>query len=141
MPNENKYGSRPKLILLVDDDDTHRYALGKHLSQSGFEVIDAKSGTETVNQALRHRPDAILLDIRLPDMDGFKVCEQLKANPDTKHTPVIFHSAIYDVADARASAQAVGAYAFLSYPIDVNHLVNVLLGAMVRETINVRGPV
>ena len=122
----------PDVILLVDDNDTHRYALGKHLTQSGFQVLHAHSAAEALKLALARRPDAILLDINLPDVNGFDVCQQLKADPRTKSIPVVFHSATHDTASARSQAADLGAVSFLSYPINVEHLETVIKAAILH---------
>lgn len=120
-------------ILLVDDNQTHQYSLGRHLVDSGFEVVHAQTGAETLTLANEQHPDVILLDIHLPDMLGFKVCQELKADAATSSIPVVFHSATYDTQAARSQATDLGALAFLSYPIDIDHLVSVLRGAVARS--------
>lgn len=122
-----------KAVLLVDDNSTHQYALAKHLQQSGFEVLQAHTGAEALGLATSKLPDVILLDINLPDMTGFQICEQLKANPETEQIPVIFHSATHDTQSARTHAADLGAVSFLNYPISVEHLVSVLHGALLKQ--------
>ena len=118
------------VVLLVDDNQTHQYSLGKHLSESGFKVLHAHSGGVALQLAREHHPDAILLDINLPDTTGFGVCQQLKADARTSSIPVVFHSATHDTASARSQAAEFGAVSFLSYPINVEHLENVIKGAI-----------
>lgn len=121
-----------RIVLLVDDNQTHQYSLGKHLEESGFEVMQAGTGAEALQMAASQRPDAVLLDINLPDMTGFDVCEKLKNDPQTKSVPIIFHSATHDTQSARTHAMDLGAISFLSYPIRVEHLVTVLRGAFLH---------
>ena len=121
-----------KTVLLVDDNRTHHYSLGKHLEESGFRVLHAHTGSEAMDLATSGRPDAVLLDINLPDTTGFEVCRQLKSDPDTQSIPVIFHSATHETQLARSQAADLGAVSFLSYPINIEHLVRVLQGAFVR---------
>jgi CheY-like chemotaxis protein len=121
-----------RIVLLVDDNQTHRYSLGRHLEESGFDVLQAPTGSEALGIAALHRPDAVLLDINLPDMSGFDVCERLKNDPQTESVPVIFHSATHDTQSARARAMDLGAVSFLSYPITIEHLITVLQGAFLR---------
>jgi DNA-binding response OmpR family regulator len=118
------------VVLLVDDNRTHLYSLGKHLTESGFDVLHAHSGGIALQLAVEHRPDAILLDINLPDTTGFGICQQLKADARTKSIPVVFHSATHDTASARSHAADLGAVSFLSYPINVEHLEHVIKGAI-----------
>ena len=119
-----------RTILLVDDNQMHRYALSKHLEESGFTVVCAESGAQAFEAIAAHLPDAILLDINLPDTTGFEICKQLKTDAKTQKIPVIFHSATHDTATARSDAFDLGAASFLSYPIHIEHLVSVLWGAM-----------
>lgn len=121
-----------RIVLLVDDNQTHRYSLGRHLEESGFDVLQAPTGSEALGIAASHRPDVVLLDINLPDMSGFDVCERLKNDPQTESVPVIFHSATHDTQSARARAMDLGAVSFLSYPITIEHLITVLQGAFLR---------
>lgn len=100
------------------------------MTGSGFEVLHAHSGSMALQLARAHRPDAILLDINLPDISGFGICRQLKADPCTKSIPVVFHSATSDTGSARSQALDLGAVSFLSYPINVEHLENVIKGAI-----------
>lgn len=121
-----------RTVLLVDDNQTHQYALGRHLEESGFDVLQAQSGSEALKVAASRRPDAVLLDINLPDMSGFEVCERLKSDPKTESVPVIFHSATHDTQSARTHAMDLGAVSFLSYPISIEHLISVLRGAFLH---------
>jgi CheY-like chemotaxis protein len=121
-----------QIILLVDDNQTHRYALGRHLEESGFAVLEARTGAEALQVAATRRPDAVLLDINLPDTTGFDVCEKLKSDPETESVPVVFHSATHDTQSARAQAMDLGAVSFLSYPINIEHLITVLQGTFVK---------
>ncbi|WDT79932.1 MAG: response regulator [Candidatus Manganitrophus sp.] len=65
-------------VLVVDDTETNRYILEKILKTEGFQVISAENGAQTLARAAEDRPDLILLDINMPDMDGFEVCRRLK---------------------------------------------------------------
>lgn len=121
-----------RTILLVDDNQTHQYSLGKHLEESGFAVLQAHTGSEALDLAASHGLDAVLLDINLPDTTGFEVCERLKNDPRTASVPVIFHSATHDTQSARAQAMDLGAVSFLSYPIRVEHLIAVLRGVFLH---------
>lgn len=121
-----------QIVLLVDDNQTHRYSLGRHLEESGFDVLQASNGSEALKIAASRRPDVVLLDINLPDMSGFDVCEKLKNDPKTETVPIVFHSATHDTQFARTQAMDLGAVSFLSYPISIEHLISVLRGAFLH---------
>lgn len=120
-------------VLLVDDNQTHRYSLSRHLAGSGFEVMQAHTGAEALALVAQATPDVVLLDIHLPDVLGFDICQTLKSDLTTKNIPVVFHSATLDTQLAKTIATDMGAVAFLSYPIDVDHLISVVRGAVARR--------
>ena len=80
------------LILNVDDYEAARYARSEMLRRAGFDVIDAGSGAQALETAARRRPDLILLDVNLPDMDGFEVCRRLRAAPAALTVPIVLTS-------------------------------------------------
>ena len=81
-------------ILIVDDISLTRRQLLDILIENGFQVIQAESGAEALELAVASQPQLILLDIVMPDMDGFQACRELKANPSLKDIPVIFISSL-----------------------------------------------
>ena len=83
-----------ELILIVDDTPANLEVISDTLSDAGFEVAIAPSGERAFKQLQLQLPDLILLDVMMPIMDGFEVCQQLKANPITQDIPVIFMTAL-----------------------------------------------
>jgi CheY-like chemotaxis protein len=113
----------PAEILVVDDSQTKRYVLCSWLRRAGHHVIEAATGQEALRTVHEHRVDLVVLDVRLPDTDGFAVCEQIKGDPRTSAVPVIHVSAhAVDVAD-RTQGLTRGADAYLVEPIDPEELV------------------
>jgi len=102
-------------ILLVDDTPDNLRLLSLILSQRGYEVRKALSGRMAITSAQAKAPDLILLDVRMPQMDGYQVCEQLKANPQTADIPVVFVSALDDPLD-KVKAFAVGGADYVTKP-------------------------
>ncbi|TDR73890.1 HD domain-containing phosphohydrolase [Paludibacterium purpuratum] len=102
-------------ILLVDDEPSNLAALHQVLSPT-YRLVYARTAAEALAQAIQHQPLLILLDIRLPDMDGYTVCRQLKANPSTEAIPVIFVTALADIGDEAAGFDA-GAVDYIIKPI------------------------
>jgi signal transduction histidine kinase len=109
-------------ILVVDDNDVMRDTLCKMLSQSGYRVRDARSGEAALAEIDGEKPDLVLLDISMPYMDGFEVCEVVKANPETRDIPVIFLSALDDIED-KIRAFRVGAVDYVTKPIHPEEVV------------------
>src|SRR5947209_8711715 len=81
-----------KTILHVDDNDANRYAVSRSLTKAGFDVTEATSGAQALEMVDKN-PDLVILDIRLPDINGFEVCRRIKTNPQTKRIPVLHLSA------------------------------------------------
>ena len=83
--------SRPHL-LIVDDDEVSRYLLKGLLAPTGYWIAEAKDGHEGLRHARKFKPDAIILDLAMPDFSGFQVLESLKQDPETARIPVIIHT-------------------------------------------------
>jgi DNA-binding response OmpR family regulator len=78
-----------KKILLVDDSNTVLLMERMLLANEGFELVTASNGREAVQKAVSEKPDLILMDVVMPDLNGFDACKQIRARPDTKDIPVI----------------------------------------------------
>jgi len=99
-------------ILVVDDEEATRVlaaACIRHVLGEEYQVLQAANGREGVAVAERERPDLILLDIMMPDVDGFEVCRQLKASAATKHIPVVFLTALGQEKDVEQGLALGGA--------------------------------
>jgi PAS domain S-box-containing protein len=121
------------LILNVDDNDGARYAKSRILSRAGFVVIEAANGTEALERARDSLPDLILLDVKLPDINGFEVCRQIKATPETAGIPVLQTSAAAVQSIDRIRGLDGGADSYLIEPIEPAELI-----AHVRALLRVR---
>ncbi|MDK9703066.1 MAG: response regulator [Sulfuritalea sp.] len=104
-------------ILIVDDDQTNTRLLEVQLKSSGYQIMTAHSGGECLEQIKAHLPDIILLDIMMPEMDGFDVAGRLKADPRTENIPVIMITGLAD-RESRLRALGMGAEEFLTKPVD-----------------------
>jgi adenylate cyclase len=114
--------STPSRILVVDDRLQNVELLKAHLTNAGYVVETATGGQEALDKVAAHLPDLVLLDIVMPDVDGFQVCEKLKSNNDTNFVPVVVVTALKDSGD-KIRALEVGADDFLSKPFDLYELL------------------
>jgi len=94
--NNNKTASR---ILIVDDVEANRFILRDIIQELGHQPVLTESGAQALKIVHRMKPELIILDIAMPEMDGYEVCKELKKNPDTKEIPIIFISAFDDPQD------------------------------------------
>jgi PAS domain S-box-containing protein len=106
------------LILNVDDYEAARYARSEMLKRAGFQVLDAGSGAQALELATQSHPDLILLDVNLPDMDGFEVCRRLRADPMTITVPIVHVSATFTSERAQDLAYEGGADSYLTDPVE-----------------------
>jgi len=111
--NDPKKGT----VLIVDDTPMNLDLLFKHLTRSGYKVLVAQSGQMALRQAEQAQPDIILLDVMMPEMDGFETCRRLKDNDATKEIPVIFMTALVDV-EHKVNAFTIGAVDYVTKPFE-----------------------
>ena len=114
--------SAKAVILMVDDEPKNLALLTDVLEQDGYEIWQADSGSEALRVADMVLPDLILLDINMPDMQGYDVCQQLKADAKTKLIPVIFVSALDETWD-KVKAFSVGGSDYINKPIQIVELM------------------
>jgi PAS domain S-box-containing protein len=107
---------RPTL-LVVDDNPATRYSTSRVLRSADFEVLEAASGREALALA-EQRPDLVVLDINLPDMDGFEVCRTLRRQPETAHIPVVHLSATFVNDIDKVHGLEAGADGYLTHPVE-----------------------
>jgi DNA-binding response OmpR family regulator len=120
-------------VLVIDDDDAMADVLSRRLQQQGFSSRTADSGTKGLALARRCRPDLILLDLRLPDKDGFAICEELADSSETCTIPVIILSGL-ESPDIIRRARAAGCCFFVRKPYDPNALLVLIRQAIAEST-------
>lgn len=125
--------------LIVDDDDSVRAALSARLeAREGHDIHQASSGIECLTKAEELRPDFILLDWMMPEMDGMEVLEQLKAKPETSGIPVFMLTSKAKMKNVENALEA-GAEGYFSKPVRIEIIVQkirTLIGAKVEEILD-----
>jgi len=119
-------------ILIVDDDIDSLKLIGLMLQRHGYEVIAANAGNQALSKAVNDRPDLIILDIMMPDMDGYEVCRRLRANAETRPIPIIMFTAKTLVDDKVAGFEA-GADDYLTKPTHPAELASRVKAILARS--------
>ena len=104
-----------KQILVVDDHEDNRQILRVLLASAGYVMIEAQNGETALAAALSERPDLILMDIQLPDLDGYEVTRRIKSNPRSHDVPIIAVTS-YALSDDERKALAAGCIAYVAKP-------------------------
>src|SRR4051812_29236398 len=110
-------------ILVVEDDREINELIGAYTQIAGFEYRSALDGTSALREAHERTPAVVVLDLMLPDIDGFEVCQRLKSEPDTKPVPVIILTALGG-AENKQRGEACGAVEYLLKPFDPDALLS-----------------
>ena len=137
-PHENssdgdgQHSEPPPIVLIADDDEDSRLMLKTLLEIWKYRVIEAKNGIEAINIAEQTRPDLILIDVKMPDLNGFNVTYHLRQSVKTESIPIIFLSGCAE-ATYKQQASAVGGNEYLTKPLDFQEL-EFTLGKYIRPT-------
>ncbi len=111
-----------KRILVVEDQEDNRRIMRDLLTAAGLEVIEAVTGNEALSVAEAERPDLILMDIQLPELDGLEATRRIKANPAIRHIPVIAVTS-YAMSGDNQKAMAAGCDAYFAKPVSPRALL------------------
>lgn len=122
----------PSKLLIVDDEPSILVSLQFLMTQSGHEVYTASSGEEAIETIMKVHPDLILLDVMLPGIDGFEVCEIVRLNPKWRKTKVVFLSAKGKEEDI-AKGMVLGADAYITKPYANKEVVETVAGLLGGE--------
>jgi DNA-binding response OmpR family regulator len=109
-------------ILIIDDDIESTKLLELVMQSFGFDVVTSITGMDGLKKASTEQPNIIILDVRIPDLNGWQICKRLKKNPLTETIPIIFYTAYSQINDVEKS-ERLGAELFLNKPLDPEILV------------------
>ena len=114
-------------LLIIEDNEQNFYMMRFLLEKNGFTVIGAETGKEGIEKALLHKPHAILLDIQLPEMDGYAVAAELKKHAEIEAVPIIAVTSYAMVGD-RERILAAGATGYIEKPINPETFIGEIRG-------------
>jgi putative two-component system response regulator len=114
----------PKIIV-VDDDKTSTTLFEQVLLMNKYEVVTLNESSKTLETAREEQPDLIILDLMMPEPDGFKVCRMLRADPQFRRTPIIIVTALNDL-DSKLVAMGAGANDYLVKPFHIDQLFTII---------------
>lgn len=114
--------NRPTKVLIVDDEEDVRANLSEFLGDNGFAAVEAADGEEALAKSFTEKPDLILLDLRLPKVDGYQVCQTLKGNPITSVIPIIMVTAL-NATPQKVKGIEYGADDYIEKPFDLEELL------------------
>jgi two-component system cell cycle response regulator DivK len=113
-----------KLILIIDDDDAARRMVRRYLTRRGFSITEADNGRDGVTAARDHRPDIVLLDLRMPgELSGFDVAKEMREDEQLQSIPILVVSASAHF-DAKERTRLAGCRAFIEKPVDFDELMH-----------------
>ncbi len=105
-------------ILVVDDTEANRYTVARHLRKAGYRVTEAADGRRALEYVAQEIPDVMVLDIRMPDVDGLEVVRRVRADPRLAHLPIIHVSASFTDPESQAAGLDGGADGYLTHPVE-----------------------
>ena len=117
--------ARNPLVLVVEDDEDTRYLIRAALEPRGYRICEAENGDEAIVMACREQPDAILMDISMPLMNGLTATARIRQHENLRTIPIIAVTAHHET-DLRADAEACGFTAYVTKPLDFDWLVDLI---------------
>ena len=125
----------PVKLLIVEDEEATRETWAEFFQNTGYETVEAADGQEALEMARTENPDLVLLDLRLPKLDGYQVCQRLKSDPTMSQIPIIMITAFLTGASDTVRGIEYGADDYLNKPVDLDVLaarVKMVLRRVVR---------
>ncbi|MDP6779091.1 MAG: response regulator [Candidatus Latescibacteria bacterium] len=112
----------PEKLLIVEDEEATRETWAEFFQNTGYQIVEAADGQEALDVARAENPDLVLLDLRLPRLDGYQVCQRLKSDPAMSHIPIIMITAFLTGASDTVRGIEYGADDYLNKPVDLDVL-------------------
>ena len=123
-----------KRILVIDDEASFTKLVKMNLEATGkYEVGSENDGKRALDTAIRYKPDLILLDIKMPEIDGGEVAHQLRSNSATRAIPVVFVTALVSDNDVKMRDGVIGGYNYIAKPVETQQLVEVIESVLAQS--------
>jgi DNA-binding response OmpR family regulator len=119
-------------VMVVDDDEEFTKLYKEYLKMVGFDAISENRSSKAMERAYFEKPDVFVLDLMMPEPDGFQLCRTLRADPIFQHTPIIIVTALSDM-DSRMVAMGAGANDYLTKPFHIEDLKTRINSLLERE--------
>jgi CheY-like chemotaxis protein len=126
-------GAVPPTVMVVEDFEDNRFMMRRLLEMSGYRVLEAINGEEAVELAHRERPQLILMDLSLPQLDGLAATRRIRQHAELRDVPIVAVSA-HDTADFHADALAAGCNDYVTKPIDFDQLEELLTRLLPKKS-------
>ena len=120
-----------KLVLVVDDEDLTRQMISMFLKMDGHETVEAEDGVDALEKVAQYHPDAIILDVMMPEMDGITMCKKMRVNSATAAIPVLMLSGRSQIGAEQDGLDA-GANVYMKKPMDPKEMLQVLNEMMMQ---------
>jgi CheY-like chemotaxis protein len=130
---DSQNGNAGPVVMVVEDFEDNRFMLRRLLEMTGYRVLEAINGEEAVELAQRERPQLILMDLSLPQLDGLAATRRIRQHADLRDVPIVAVSA-HDTADFHADALAAGCNDYVTKPIDFDQLEALLHRLLPKDT-------
>ncbi|HKQ69814.1 MAG TPA: response regulator [Polyangiaceae bacterium] len=121
-----------RLVLLVEDEPSLRRQVAEHLTRAGLEVVAVTDGHAALSMIRERRPDLVCLDLRLPRISGYEVCEQIRVDPDLRDVAVLMTSERFSL-EVRAHSYEAGADGYIDKPYTLDQLTKEVTRLMSRR--------
>ncbi|MDI6779899.1 MAG: response regulator [Bacteroidota bacterium] len=121
--------SKSKTLFLIDDENVWLEAMEAVLKEEHYNIVTADSGTKALTKLSKLKPDLIISDLRMPDMNGYELFDKIKNNPKLRNVPFVFMSGLDDY-DARHFAKTIGVTDYLTKPFDSEEMKSLVLGLL-----------
>ncbi len=121
-----------KLVLIVDDEDLTRQMIAMFMKMDGYDTVEAEDGVDALEKVAKRQPDAIILDVMMPVMDGITMCKKLRKNPATASIPVLMLSGRSQLG-AEEDGLDAGANAYMKKPMEPKEMMVILNELMMQS--------